>query len=61
MATALRLVSSDGQNFEIARDACQPSGLIQTILADEEGTEEIPVDKVEAKFLTKIVEYLTHI
>jgi hypothetical protein len=43
MATTLRLVSEEGQKFEIESTKVTPAGLIQTILQDEEGTEEIPL------------------
>ena len=60
MAKNLQLVSEDGQKFEIETTTAENSGLIKTILQDEEGTEEIPTT-VKAKYLEKIVEYLNHI
>lgn len=60
MATTLRLVAEEGEKFEIDVAVSEPSGLIKTILQDEEGTEEIPLT-VKSKYLTKIVEYLNHI
>ena len=60
MATTLRLVSEEGQKFEVEVSTAEPSGLIKTILQDEEGTEEIPLT-VKSKYLEKIVEYLNHI
>jgi S-phase kinase-associated protein 1 len=60
MATNLFLVSEEGQKFEIETAKTAPAGLIQTILQDEEGTEEIPLT-VKSEHLEKAVEYLNHI
>ena len=60
MAKNLQLVSEEGQKFEIESTTAEASGLIKTILQDEEGTEEIPTT-VKAKYLEKIVAYMNHI
>jgi len=58
----VKLVSSDGQVVEVARDIAQMSVTIRNMLEDigEELAEGIPLPNVSAPILNKVVEYCTH-
>ena len=54
----VKLVSSDGETFEVERGVATISGLVADVLedvSDEEST--IPIPKVESPILAKVIEY----
>jgi S-phase kinase-associated protein 1 len=54
-----KLVSSEGTAFEIDAEAACMSGFVRQLIEDG-ATEEIPILKVDAPILSKVVEFCNH-
>lgn len=59
----VKLVSMDGEAFEVETKVAVMSQLVQTLVADEqegEEVQEIPLPNVKAPVLAKVVEFCQH-
>lgn len=65
-AGQVRLVSTDGEGFELSSAVAAQSELVKTMMADEASDEagdeaqEIPLPNVKGSVLAKVVEFLEH-
>ncbi|KAL4156795.1 hypothetical protein PRNP1_005821 [Phytophthora ramorum] len=59
--TKMKLVSMDGEAFEVDASVAVMSQLVQTLVADEgDEVQEIPLPNVKAHVLAKVVEFCQH-
>lgn len=59
----IRLVSQENDSFEVAFGAIKISGLVLTLLNEEQndvGTHEIPLVNVKSATLAKVIEFAQH-
>ncbi|KAJ2541625.1 hypothetical protein EV175_006129, partial [Coemansia sp. RSA 1933] len=58
---SITLCSSDNQEFEVDEKVATQSGLVDTFLANNDGTDiTIPLPQVDGKILKKIIEFCEH-
>ena len=60
MADTVKIVSSDGTEFEVERNIAEKSKLIKD-LTEESGGDDIPLPNVKAKTMEKIIEFCKHL
>jgi len=56
----LKLVSQDGETFEVEKDVAVKSNLVKTMVEDSGVDEEIPLPNVKSTVLSKVIEYCRH-
>jgi len=57
----LKLVSSEGQTFEVEESVATNSQLIKNMVEDSGTDEEIPLPNVKSAILEKVIEYCRHL
>ena len=56
----LKLLSSEGETFEVEEDVASKSMLIKNMVEDSGTDEEIPLPNVKSAVLAKVIEYCRH-
>jgi len=56
----LRLVSSDGEKFEVSKKIATSSELVKTMAEGDKEENEIPLPNVKSAVLRKVVEYMKY-
>lgn len=56
----LKLVSSDGEKFEVPKKTAVQSELVKTMAEGDKEESEIPLPNVKASVLRKVVEYMRY-
>jgi S-phase kinase-associated protein 1 len=55
-----KLVSSDGEEFEIKCEYAMQSKLVANMIEDQGGDESVPLPNVKSAILKKVIDYLNH-
>jgi S-phase kinase-associated protein 1 len=56
----LKLLSSEGETFEVPEEVANKSMLIKNMVEDSGTDEEIPLPNVKSAVLAKVIEYCRH-
>lgn len=57
MATTVKLMSSDGQTFEVDQEVAHESQTIKNMIEDTGSEDQIPLPNVSGRILAKVIEY----